>query len=433
LTAGFRLPIVNTADDRVKDHQFSQELQFLGRLFDNRISYVAGLYYFSEGASHFNYGTIPTYALIKQRLVKMNSKSKAVFGQMTWTPGVLDDRLKLTFGARYTQDDRSASRVFIINGVVRENGAATGAVNDQSFSRFNPSFTASYDWSDDLSTYAKVSTGYKAGGSSESGLIGSFNLTFGPEKVTVYELGLKSNWFDRRLRLNVAAFDSQIKDMQLAFIVNPLDGSFSQGYNAGKGSIRGIEVEALLAPIADLTLSLNYTYLDPKISEIKALAGTIFDPSVNSASPYRVGDNIKDLFNMPFTAKNSLDLSADYTFLRFDTSSVSAHLDYLYKSSVFQSAPTGKAVPNGHFFEEPSHGILNGRVTLAFDLPRGEKARVSLWGRNLTDKRYTQQVIGQGGIIPIFTGTSVRAPGFVSNAVIWSEPISYGIELNYEY
>jgi iron complex outermembrane receptor protein len=224
LTAAFRMPIVNTADDLVRDRQLSQEVQLIGDAFDNRVSYVGGLYYFDEDASHFNYGTIPSYALIKERLVKMNSKSYAAFGQLTWTPPVLDDRLGLTFGARYTEDERSASRVFITNGTVMENGAADGAVNDQDFSRFNPSFTASYTWTDDLSTYVKVSTGYKAGGSSEAAPIGSFNLTFGPEEVTVYELGMKSYWFDRRLRLKIPEFDNQIEDMQMAFGVNPLDG-----------------------------------------------------------------------------------------------------------------------------------------------------------------------------------------------------------------
>ena len=433
LTAGYRQPIVNTAADHVDDHQFSQELQFVGNALDGRINYVAGLYYFDEGASHLNQGAIPTYSTTKYRFVEADSNSKAAFGQVTWTPDILDDRLELTLGARYTKDKRSASRVFIINDVVLENGSASGAENDQSFSKFNPSFTINYSWSDELSTYAKVSTGYKAGGSSESGLANTFNLTFGPENVTVYELGLKSYWFDKRLRLNVAAFDSKIDDMQMAFIVNPLDGSYTQGYNAGKASIRGFEAEATLIPIDDLTLSVNYTYLDPDISKVEALAGTIFDPAKNSASPYRVGDNIKNLFSMPYTAKNAIDLAADYAFLHFDGGSVMAHLDYRFQSAIYQSAPTGPGVPNADYFERPSYGVLNGRLTLALDLPRGDHAKISLWGRNLGNKRYKQQVIGQGAIIPTWTGSAVRAPGYESQSVVWSEPASYGVELNYEY
>src|SRR5690625_8040401 len=72
------------------------------------------------------------------------------------------------------------------------------------YSRFNPALTVNYNWTDDLSTYAKVVTGYKAGGASESSAIGQFHHTFSPEDVISYELGLKSHWLDRKLRLNAA-------------------------------------------------------------------------------------------------------------------------------------------------------------------------------------------------------------------------------------
>lgn len=105
-------------------------------------------------------------------------------------------------GGRYTEDERVAQRTFIINGTALE----TNASNDQSFEQFDPALTANFIWYENLSSYAKVSTGYKAGGSSEGSAPGMFGETFDPEEVITYELGLKSEWLDRSLRANIALF-----------------------------------------------------------------------------------------------------------------------------------------------------------------------------------------------------------------------------------
>ena len=68
--------------------------------------------------------------------------------------------------------------------------------------------------------------------------VGQFGVTFAPEDVTVYELGLKSYLFDRRMRLNVAAFTSQSEAMQLFFNTSPGDLSVVLGLNAGKATIQ---------------------------------------------------------------------------------------------------------------------------------------------------------------------------------------------------
>src|SRR4029079_12263755 len=89
--------------------------------------------------------------------------------------------------------------------------------NSVDSSKFNPAFTANYKWTDDVSTYLRIATGYKAGGSAESVDVGQFGNPFDPEDVTLYEVGLKSYLFDRKVRLNLAVFDSEYEDMQLFF------------------------------------------------------------------------------------------------------------------------------------------------------------------------------------------------------------------------
>lgn len=419
--------------DLVGEHQLSQELQFVGSP-NERIRYVGGLYYFEESARHFQNILLPGFGVSTIRSVTAESESKAIFGQATWVAPILNDKLEITVGGRYTEDDRSASRFFSVNGAVFENGALTGATNEQNLSRFTPAVTAAFQWTDDISTYAKYSTGYKAGGSSETGPLGSFNLTYNPEEVTSYELGLKSYWLDRRVRLNIAAYMSELEDVQLSLPVDPADLSVIQGFNAGKSTADGVELELLYAPTKDLTFNLAYAYLDAEVDEFNALAGTTFDPALNPASPYVVGENAAGAIRMPYAAKDTISAGADWTFATFSKGSLSAHADYRYQSRTYLSSFAGPDVPNSIFFSVPSYGVLNGRLTLEMDLPRGDRARVSLWGRNLTQKEYPAHVIASGGnALPIQSGPVFTPGGFTSQAIAFAEPRRFGIDFVYEY
>ena len=308
-TTGFR------TFDELETDQFTQEFQFLGS-FGERVDYLVGLYYFNEDGDHGQRididipGLPPAFGgpifIDKDRQVEAESTSEAIFAQVTWTPEVLDDRLELTFGGRYTSDNRKATRTTFNSmqspgytgpiGVEPDFNVppAFGNSIDEDFSKFNPSFTANMRWDDDLSTYLRIATGYKAGGIAESGDVGTFNeaFVFDPEEVLTYELGLKSELVDNTVRVNLALFYSEFDDMQVGFNTNPADLSVTLLQNAGEATISGAELEAMWAPIDSLTLALNASYLDPSIDRMEALAGTIFDPARNPASPYQVGDNI---------------------------------------------------------------------------------------------------------------------------------------------
>jgi iron complex outermembrane receptor protein len=443
ITSPVGSPLVAASGNTVSTHQFSQEFQFSGSAFDNSLEYVGGLYFFKESGStylQFN-SAIPiiSIATVKDRYVNADAKSQAIYAQATWTPPILDEKFSITGGARYTKDNRSAERRLIVDGTVLENGstptaaAPNGAENDQAFKRFNPSLTLSYNWTDDVSSYLKWTTGYKAGGSSESAPVGSFDKTFGPEKVTSYELGLKSYLFDRQVRMNVALFESKFEDMQLDLSVDPLDASTVQGLNAGKATVQGAEIEMLYSPIEDLSFTVNYTYLHTSVDEMEAIAGTTFDPAVNPASPYTVGQNIKEIFALPYSPKHSVDTSIDWTFMHFETSRLSAHLDYRFQSSIYDTSQTGSAVPNHDYFAIPSYGILNAQLAWSFDLPRGDHAKISLWGKNIANKKYRQFSIGMGSGIDTQSPVSFTPAGYTSSAIAWSEPPSYGVNLSYEY
>src|SRR5690625_1579002 len=438
--SGMGGPVINHTYDRVNNHQFSQEFQFVGDALNQSIQYVAGLYFFDEGGSHYEHDVtrMPDIFLdlIKDRSVSATTRSLAADAQVTWTPDILEQRLDITLGARQTRDKRTGKRRFMVDdsheGLQEEDPAE--ARNSKRYSRFNPALTVNYNWTDDLSTYAKVVTGYKAGGASESSAIGQFHHTFSPEDVISYELGLKSHWLDRKLRLNAAAFYSKFDDMQLAFNSDPIDLAVLQAYNAGKATVKGVELELLYAPSDTLTLSLDYTWLDASMDHVKVLPDTVFDPATNSASPYQTGENIRKVFEVPYVSRDSVSLGIDYTFLRVATAEFSGRLDYHFQSKNYNTTTTGSAVPGRSHYQQPSHGLVNARLSMDMELPRGDQLQVSLWGKNVFNKQYPVHVLGLGSPVDLDMDILGVVPaGLTSTAKVWNEPATYGIEVTYQY
>ena len=158
--------------------------------------------------------TFPNY--LGEYTVKTDVESWAGYGQATWTPDVLEDKLDLTLGLRYTDDERDATRT---NDGWAFNSFAPGATDSQ-MDRVDYTAIADYSWTDDVSTYAKVSTGFRSGGSSRNGL--DFNQPFDKEDLISYELGWKSEMLDQRVRVNGATYFMQVNDIILDYLPDPV-------------------------------------------------------------------------------------------------------------------------------------------------------------------------------------------------------------------
>jgi len=424
--------------DDVDSQTFTQEFQLIGDIGDH-VNYVAGLFYFNEDAKHAQTVDIAIpaffYHQVNDRFVDAEATSKAAYVQFDWKPAALDDKLGITLGGRYTKDDRKASRDIVRNidfvGVV---GQEDGAKNDKSFSKFNWTAAVNYQFTDDINAYVRAATGYKAGGSSESGEIGTFGLTFKPEQVTTYELGLKSYLFDRRVRANFAAFASKFDDMQIGFNTNPNDLSIVLQQNAGKAEVNGLEVELLFQPIQNLALSIDWTLLDSKIKEVTVLPGTVFDPANNPASPYEVGDNIAKVFRLPYAPDNIINANLDWTFFAAGSNLFGLNLNYRWQDEQYLSAPTGPAIPNNKLYAVQPYGVLDARLTWTHELENKHSLKVALWGRNVTDERHPAHLIGQGAAVDLPDGFGGVTPaGLTFQSVMWAEKPRYGIDLIYGF
>lgn len=180
----------------------------------------------------------------------------AAYGQASWTPPVLEERLELTAGLRYSDDTKRARRD-IFNGVI----LPTELRNEAKEKRVDPAFTAKLKLTEDINTYVRYASGFRDGGAN----VRSQTFTaYDTEVLKSWEVGIKSQWFDRRVTLNIAAFKYKVDDQQQSIQTSPATNpSISDTFNVSVPyKAKGLEVELSARIVPGLTISGNYTYVD---------------------------------------------------------------------------------------------------------------------------------------------------------------------------
>jgi iron complex outermembrane receptor protein len=387
-------PLLVTATDS-SQHQFSQEFQAVGDALDARLDYVAGLYYFDEKGDSVDGSNLSALGRgVAYRTVSIENSAYAVFGQGTYTPAILDDQLHVTLGLRYSKDQRKAS---LDTTTVANSGAVSVVApgkGDKGFDDISPSLVVSYDINADVNSYFKAVKGYKTGGFNvRASSVARFNEGFDQENLWSYELGVKSQWFENRVRLNVAAFYENYTDIQVNVQSDPTRIQVTDVFNAGKATISGLEMDISARLTEGLTASLNYGYLDASYDKISDLDG----------------NDVSSRYQFVEAPHNSATTSLEYEFPATPIGIVTAQADYSWQSEKFSSAADSRYVTD-------EYGLLNARLTLS-EIPVGVGSfKVSAWGRNLEDKEYYAAFFNAG------------APG-----AIFGDPRSYGVDFTYRY
>jgi iron complex outermembrane receptor protein len=273
--------------------QVSQEIQFKGLAFNDRLNWIVGGYYFEEDIDNQNDVFFPPVSVRSGGII--NNKSYAGFGQGTFA--VTDD-LSLTFGIRYTKDEKtfdsdpyqylfeSRTPVFLACSNVTVAGCTsfvtTGGVTlgqlgsltvfgereaTQEASEWTPYVNLAYHWTPDLMTYFSYSEGFKSGGFTQRILPLENAPSIAPEFATVYEGGFKSQWLDNRLRFNGAVFYTDYTDLQVQGFT-PETGIAPIYRNAAAASLLGFELELQAAPAEGWFVEGAVGYLDDEYDEI---------------------------------------------------------------------------------------------------------------------------------------------------------------------
>jgi len=372
--------------------EISQELQVNANLLDNRLKLVGGGYYYHvKGEDHFYSAVL--YLLQGRKtsttIPSIKRNAPAVFGQGTFA--VLPN-LNITGGLRYTWDRQTMRQ----QGTIYSDWFVTPlACNipdptlpcDISNKTKNKALswlaTVDYKPLPDVMLFFKATRGFKSGGNqSRVSTNPAGNVPYGPEFVTEYEGGIKSEWFDHRLRVNASYFIDKFDDAQKLITTLAPSGAFITTIeNVASATINGADVEAQFSATDRLTVGGTLGYL-------KGTYDQYLVQGVDVGPGYR-------FFRMPkwsYTAWANYKQPTNFGF-------VSANLNWRWVSEQSLSAgirgpetrppgiPTSALAVGAAeaLTQEPSFGLLNGRLVAHLDGPNME---ISLWGSNILNKRY---------------------------------------------
>jgi len=352
--------------------QFSQELQITGRALDRRLNYAFGVYYFDESGNDLLTVTVPAAFGLVRNFTYVDNKSYAAYAQATIK---VTPTLGVTGGVRYTKDEKGyrvpVGGGAIVNGfaaVFGPAGTVTPFFAPGSYKRSfeNTSFRAGIDWKpvSTLLLYASYSEGFKSGGFNTRYLAPVPSaISYNPELLTTYEAGAKVDLFDRKLRVNTAAFHSKYNDIQLTV--------YDQGApitrNGGSAEINGIEVEITAVPVRNLTLSGALGYLDAKYTRVPVL-----NPAIASDQQITLATKLAK------TPEWTANARAEYRLPVADGTDIVAAGDWFYTSTVENDAVNSK------FLRQPSYSLFN--ASLGLDFAHGQYS-ITAFVNNISNKR----------------------------------------------
>ena len=207
-----------------------------------------------------------------------NIEAETAFGTINVITGqrFLDhasEQVTLTGGVRWTDETKYVGFTPNPNwgfGFNSADIAALGYPLEQNAKITTPRIALEYGANDNLMFYASATRGFKSGGWNARGTNAGAIEVFGPEKVWSYEMGMRSDWMDGRLRLNVTAFRADVTDFQLpSAVYDPVTGAptFSTR-NYALLENQGLEVEITAALLDGLTVFVNMGTQDAEYAEL---------------------------------------------------------------------------------------------------------------------------------------------------------------------
>lgn len=396
--AGTLVAIFDTRRDS-DQHQWTQELQLIGSALDDRLTYTTGLYYFEEKGDEHNPQSlvIPTCLALGEPgcaargtslalelpffAYSTDNLSWALYGELTYE---LAPRLEATLGYRYTEDEKQTELTNTLDNMLQT------VADEDSWTDFSPSLTVNYRVSDQLSTYFKVSTGYRSGGYNvRATRVQDFVTPFDQEEILSYEIGWKSDLLNDTLRFNGAVFSMEYTDQQIAQFSAGTGGGASIITNAGESTTSGMELELVWLPTAGLKIMANYGYINQKYDEFET---GIVDPV--SGFPTGVNGDIADSASeIRYSPEHSGSLALEYQFAPWRYGQLTLRADATYTGEI-------SFHPQYDLYDvSDEYTLLNARAALA-TIPVGGNGNleVALWGRNLADEEYREFGIDFGSL-----------------------------------
>ncbi|AUN33043.1 TonB-dependent receptor [Niveispirillum cyanobacteriorum] len=377
------VPFDSETADALPDHaQWTQELR-LSNADGERFRWQTGLFYFNEDVTAYGYAygnaSDPRNIFVFTDS-RQETKTWAVFGQASYD---LTEQVVLTGGVRYNDEEKDFSVVRTMPGVP---GSTTGGAS-LSDGQVTWDVALTYKATDDINLFTRVANGYRAPSIQSRPL-----FYFGPninrdalsiakaETLMSYEAGIKSNFWERKARLNVTAFYTDINNQQFTAVGGSSNNNTLINADGGEGY--GFEAELELLPTDNLLLtgglSYNHTEIQDKTLRIPVCGGgcTVTDPVVNGFAQL-------DGNSFPNAPKWILSATARYG-IPVSSGEVYVFTDWNYRSKVNFFLYTSK--------EFYSDSKLEGGLKLGY-VSDDEKFGVAVFGRNITNEKSLEGAI----------------------------------------
>lgn len=376
----------------------SQELQ-LARDGDGFMNWIVGAYANEEvGTDGSRSNTLaainPNVPNVYDSDVK--NSSIGLFGQSVMN---ISENVRATVGLRWSEETRKLDSRNRIGPAGTCNIPVSVRVGGQCLAQFENSYSdlsylASVDWqpSSDLMLYARTARGFKGGGQNLRGSAGSADTfaPYEPETVTDYEIGVKSDWFDRRMRFNFAAYVADYEDIQrTSLTVTSANTIASIITNAAKARIQGFEADLTLQPVDNFTFKVSGGMTDAKYKKFVDAGG----------------DRTNEPFPFP---EYSLAMSATY---EWPTSFGAVKLSSNYSWQDDVDLGPNEKVPGA--LVQSAYGLLGARLAAEID---DAGVELAIFGKNITNEEYLTSGLPFDSSL-----------GF--NAAYAGEPATWGVEL----
>jgi iron complex outermembrane receptor protein len=394
--------------------QYSQELR-LTSPGEDRLSYVAGLYYFNQTVDREEYREI--LSATTDATFSTENTNYAAYGEANYQ---LTDTVRLVAGARYTHDELSYDfkRVGGGTGLPPPVDSTGGNTKDDDTT---VKIASQWDFDDDAMAYVSYSQGYK--GQAYNALFSateeSLDKSVDPEKSDAYELGLKSTLFDRRLELNAALFYTEFKDFQASSLVDDSSVDSEQPsiafvvQNVGEVSTKGLEVDFRALVTEKMSLYGGFAYIDATIDDFPG--GTCsFGQEERGECPLGYQDlSNQDLPQSPDWKMNlTVDYAIDLPSQGFD---LIARAAYRAQDDVqFDISQDSNTI-------QDAYGVLDLAMTLT---DKQDRYSATVFVKNALDEHY---------VTGIYSLPAVLLPGGYMQFLPKTYERTFGITVSYHY
>jgi iron complex outermembrane receptor protein len=244
-------------------------------------------------------------------------------------------------------------------------------------------------------SYGRISSGYRSGGFNLRAQPGQ-NLDFAPEKATVYEAGVKTEWLQHRLRANFSGFYTQYDDLQVSQFTGVAAGS-AGGVKNANADYSGFELELQARPIESVTIDGSIGFVHPEYQQI------YFPNPVTG-----VLQNYASTAHFPYVPDWTNHIGAQYEYPLETIGKLIFRADYSYESAKYfftTDLPTQN--PFNDVIKSSGENLVSARITLADVSIWDGKAQLetSLWAENLLDDKYVAQGVDYGPALGFATKT----------------------------